>query len=461
MLDRVSSYVSFLAQNSYLSLKGAAVNSIKYCKKFYNLLNELEKTDKYSFAELQNLQNEKLRRLVTHCYEFVPYYRRVFQELKLTPSDIKTKEDLLKLPLMDKNVLRQNYQDFIATNVNRRHLRDGWTTGTTGNPINALRDNHSIIFENAMKWRHRRKVGVDITDRCIAVWGTIWDDQIVPTNLKRPPFWRYNLADRQLLISYYHMSVLTLPLFMKEIERFKPQYIEGFPSSILILAKFLKARNQTYPLKAVFTSSENLYEIHRKEIEETFATKVYDLYGQSERVCVATETPQNRNLEVNMEYGVLELIHQNKPQIEGASGSIVGTGLNNYAMPLLRYETNDLAVVQEAASTGFNTPIIERLMGRESDSIKTSDGRIIPGNGIMSAFHGLKYVQESQIIQEDLEHLIIKVKLVNDEEGFNSAELIKNLKTYVGSAMNIEIKIQKDIFGSSQRKHRWVVSEIE
>lgn len=458
MKTGLKEYLDYFGRSAFLSVKGFAVNSIKYGMEFYVLLRELEKTQWYSQGKFKELQDAKLKLLVEHAYNNVPYYSRLFKRHGIRPVDIKCVEDLKKVPVLTKDILRAHSGDFVARNINKRFLASGWTTGTTGAPVNALRTRKAIIFENAMIWRQRRWAGVDVKSRKAAVWGTIWNNIIVSSQITRPPFWRYNIADNQMLLSYYHMSDRTLPLYFKKLEDFNPEFIEGFPSTILILARFLKKEKKFFPVKAIFTSSEPLYDVHRKEIEKQFKTKIFDLYGQAERVVAATECPEHKGMHVNPEYGIVEIIKNEDTR----RGEIIGTGLNNYAMPLIRYKTGDIAqFAGETCPCGRQMPLLQTVEGRKADCIMTPDGRIIPGNGIMSAFHGINNIKESQVIQEDVDYISIKVVRDQEHMGVDVDSLISNLKNCVGDGVRLKIDMVDSMPGSDSAKRRWIISKVK
>jgi phenylacetate-CoA ligase len=454
--------LSYLARSAYFSLKGYAVNRVKLGRKYFAVLDQLERSQWLSEDGFRELQNEKLRTVVQHAYANVPYYRRVFDSLHLRTSDIRTVDDLPKIPLLSKEELRANHADLIARNISRRVLASGWTTGSTGTPINALRTMDSIIFEHATIWRQRRWAGTDVEDRKAAVWGTIWDDVIIPSASKHvPPYWRYNAADRQMLFSYYHMTDNTLGLYIDALEKFKPTFIEGFPSTLLILAQYLKKADRILPLRAVFTSSEPLYAVHREQIERRFDTKIFDHYGQAERVAYATECEHHRGLHVNPEYGIVEIQKNGDPVAPGETGEIVGTGLNNSAMPLLRYKTGDLASLgNQPCACGRKMPLLQAVEGRLADSIITKEGIMIPGNGIMGAFHGIDNIRASQVVQEDLENVIVRIVKEDRARDVNLAHLRRNLESSLGRRIRLEFQMVESLDLEGLTKRPWVVSKV-
>ncbi len=449
-------------QNLKISTKGLFVKRIKYNKEFHKTLNLLEESQWFSEDQFRVTQNQKLKKLISYAYDNVPYYNELFKKHDILPSDITDLDDLKKIPILTKDILRNHPEKFVSKSVNKNFLISGWTTGTTGTPLNAYRSRSSVIFENATLWRQKRWAGVDISSPKVAIWGTIWDKVIVPNDNQNPPFWRMNFPENQLLLSYYHISDKTLPIFLEKLNQFKPEYIEGFPSIILTIARYLKKHKLTLPIKAVFTSSEPLYDTHREDIEESFETKIYDHYGQAERVSIATECPEHNGLHINPEYGILELLNNNNDVKPGESGEIISTGLNNYVMPLIRYKTGDMASIsKKQCKCGRNMPLLHSVEGRKTDRIITPQGKIIPGGGIMGAFHGISNIQETQVIQEDLNHVTIKIVKENIANNIDTAQLNKNLEKCLGSDINFKFDNVPTLFSADQIKKRWVISKVK
>lgn len=453
-------YLSFVSRSAFFSAKGLLVRKIKYGRAFRQALQELEHNQWLDAEKLRRHQNAKLQRLIQHAAIHVPYYREQFRKLGLEPEDIQNADDLKQLPILDKTTLRERHAEFVAATINPRLLSPGWTTGSTGTPINALRTPQSIAIESAAIWRQRRWAGVSHNDRKAAVWGTIWDNVIMPASLNTGPYWRYNWAEKQLLLSYYHMSDDTLPQYFDKLAEFRPSFIEGFPSTMVTLARFLRRHNRFFPVKAIFTSSEPLYTTHRAEIEERFQTKVYDHYGQAERVAAAFECPQHNGLHVDPDYGILEVIQDNRDVAPGETGEIIGTGLNNLAMPLIRYKTGDLATLARNPCTcGRHTPVIETIEGRLADLIVTPDGRTIPGNGIMGAFHDLENVSRTQVVQEQRTTLDVYLEVEEPQLPVNVERLRSNLQACLGNSLEIRIHTV-DRISANGRKFRWMVSKL-
>jgi len=161
----------------------------------------LEKSQFYSKTELAAYQNSKLKDLINHSYRNVPYYTDLFNKLNIDPEDIKTKEDLEKIPYLDKSIVNENFDKLIAKNANKFMCRIATTSGSTGTPAKFLRDLYSINYENAVVWRLWKNAG-DTGLKRITLKGPV----VVPVSQMEPPFWTFNPADNELFMSCYHFS---------------------------------------------------------------------------------------------------------------------------------------------------------------------------------------------------------------------------------------------------------------
>lgn len=460
LMQRLDSYADYVLRSAFFSAKGYGIRMMRSGKAFYRLLEELEESQWSTREQFQELQNAKLRALIRHSYDNVPYYRRLFDIHGLKPKDIQSTSDLYKIPTLTKDDLRANPDDFVAKNINRRLLATGWTTGSTGTPLAVRRTLHSIIFDNASMTRQRGWAGVKKYDRKVAIWGTSFGHVIVPRRIGAAPFWRFNAADNQMFFSYHHLSDDTLSAFADGLRKFRPVFIEAFPSTMLMLARFLKKQNARLPLKAIFTTSEPLYRAHRQEIEEVFKTQIFDYYGHAERAVTAAECEYG-NMHINPEYGVLEVLQGDETLPLGQSGEIVGTSLNNFGMPLIRYRTGDGSrLIDVVCRCGRHTQILGGIEGRTADFIRTPDGQIMPGDGVMEAFYGLDNIKESQVVQNDLDRIIIKIVKDDEKVAVNTKSLVTNFQRCLGNEMRITVKFVPSISDDDSSKRRWVVSNI-
>lgn len=418
---------------------------------FFKCLKELEETEKYSFQELQEYQNEKLKRIIKIAYENVPFYRKIFIEKKLTPRDIGTIEDLQKLPFIDKQKVQENFSDFRNKKF-KGFVSKGYTTGTTGSPGIFLRDLFSINFENAALWRQYRWAGKNFGSRRVTLRG----EKIFPSGKKEPPFWRYNHFSRELIMSSYHLSDKNLCFYIEKIKKYKPFDLDAYPSTAYILANFCKRFNVDLNFSAVFTSSEMLLDYQREEIESTFGCKVFDSYGNAERVAAIGECEYGVCHEMS-DYSIIEYLPQEQGQYQ-----IVGTTLHNFVMPLIRYKTEDVVFLDgnKSCNCGRGFREINSILGRNEDIIITPDGRKIAC--LNNLFKGVEFLKDAQLIQRALDFIEVNIVVTGRYSKAYENIILKKLHEYIGTeGIKYSIKNINHIEREASGKFKFVKSFMD
>ncbi len=423
-------------QNLICSTYGHIYKYVKQGRLFKKIFSELEKSQWYSEEELIQLQNEKLKNLVRFVYENVPYYRRLFKNLHLRPEDIKGISDLNKLPILTKDEVRRNLNDFLAKKISKRLSRlvfRKFTSGTTGSPLRLHRDIYSINFEEAIIQRQYHWAGFDLSQRKVV----LRSEPIVLPLVNHPPFGRYDKPQHTLFVSSYHLSKENIPFYAKEILDFKPAALETVPSTVYLFAKLLKDQDiNGVNFKYVFTSSETLTSQQSAFIREQFKSKIFDHYGVAERV-VAIGTCEKGNYHIYPEYGIAEFISVNG---DPKRREIIGTGLNNFIMPLFRYRTKDIIVLStQPCPCQRKFPVVERIEGRMFDEyLTTRDGRILPLICNLLSIDTLNII-EAQIVQISNSHILIKI--VPEKAYCSTDEMIlkKNIMNFLGEDTKVSI----------------------
>lgn len=448
-------------QNLILTGYSALLDRERYGGAFRVYQELLSRTEHYSTEELRSYQDGLLRELIKHVYETVPYYRRIMDERKLVPSDIGTREDLSKLPLLTKEDIRRNFGQLISRKYRPSELKEGHTSGTTGSPLTVCYDQAAIHMAYAALDRQYRWAGCTLSrggDRIAVARGNV----IVPLSQKGSPYWRYNRYHNQLLLSSFHLSSDNLPLYIDEMKKFKPVVLDGYPSTLYILAKHLKNHAEKFPLRAVISSSETLYDVQREVIEESFQCRMFDYYALAERVVFATECEQHDGHHLNMEYGISEVLDgDNQPLNAGQTGRWVGTGLSNFGMPLIRYVTSDMTAVRgNPCSCGRGLTLMDDVTTKAEDTLTLRDGRLISPSVLTHPFKPLTSIEESQIIQRDYDHIVVKIVRGVGYSDSDTRHLVRELRVRLGSGVDITVEFVERISRTKGGKFRWVVSEV-
>ena len=265
----------------------------------------------------------------------------------------------------------------------------------------------------------------------------------------------------ELFMSAYHMTRDNIPLYVHAMRSFQPHYIESYPSYITFISQYLKQEAETIPVKMIFTSSESLYAHQRQIIEDYFCCKIYDFYGLTEKVASASQCQYTDGYHVNLEKTIVEIIKPNGTiAAPGEYGQIVGTNLDEYGMPLIRYESGDWSAYRaELCRCGRNLPLIEQIETRVDDIITTSDGRLINPAPLAGLFRHVS-IEKARIIQEAPDRFTVKL-VVNERYADTVAEQIATgIRRVVNPQVKVSIDIVDDIPCANNGKYPFIVSKV-
>lgn len=448
-------------QNLLLTGYGAMLDRERYSGRYSEFRDLLEKTEWMSLEELHAYQDERLRAIVSHAYATVPFYRRRFDERRLKPDDIRTGADLHKLPLLTRDDIRANFSDLRSTALPHKSMRVGHTSGTTGTPLTVGYDRDTVWMTYAVFDRHYRWAGCKLGragDRIAVARGNV----IVPLDQRQPPFWRHNRYHRQLLLSSFHLSKANLPAYFEALSAFKPAVLDGYPSTLYIVAKYLLGRGETFPLRAAVTSSETLYDFQRVAIEQAFQCAVFDYYALAERAVFSSECDRHEGHHLAMEYGISEVVDPDGVSVgRGTAGRLVGTSLHNMAMPLIRYVTNDVTILSERpCSCGRGLELMDDVTTKAEDVLTLGDGRMISPSVLTHPFKPLGSIEGSQIVQKAPDHVVIRLVAGPDYQSSLGDHLVREFKARLGNDVRIEIQLVDRLEHSKNGKFKWVISEV-
>jgi len=448
-----------LIQTILLNVKACQLYRERYGKKFWRMYRAFEENQWLSVEEITEWQSLRLRKLVKHAYQTVPYYQEVFKKNKLVPNDIQSLDDLYKIPILTKDDIKQNFKQLLSAEVPRRLVRLGHTSGTTGSPLQVAYDINTCVAHHAADWRQKNWAGLEYGQPYASLQGRL----IVPLSQKKPPFWRKNYINNQLFLSSFHLTEANLPYYFEKLEKDKIQYLEGYPSNIYILALYLNKINAIFPLKAILTSSETLFAFQRQVIEKAFNCKIFDFYGMAERVVFATECDQHQGHHLNLDYGITEFLdNDNQPVSCGELGHIVATSLHNFAMPLLRYKTNDsCALMHDSCSCGRAFPLMDSVATKNESIITLPDGRLLSPSVLTHPFKPMKNIIESQIIQDAVDNIRVKVVKNNKYSDNDEKVLLAGFRERVGESLRIEIEYVGSIERTKNGKFKWIISKVK
>jgi phenylacetate-CoA ligase len=451
-----------LFQNIILSGFSLLLDRERYGGSFSDFKSFLDKSQWYSPEQLRQYQDKKLKDLIEYSYTHVGYYRKLMDERNLKPSDIVCIDDLKKLPVLTKEDIKNNFNALLSDEYQMDKVKKGHTSGTTGSPLEVCYSEDMIHINYAMLDRQYEWAGVHLKrfgDRIAVIRGNV----IVPLEQKRPPFWRYNYVHNHMLLSSFHLSSDNIKFYIDELKRYKPKVLDGYPSTVYVLAKYLKNTGETLPLEAVLTSSETLFDFQREVIEESFQCRIFDYFGSAERVLFSTECNHHQGHHIASEYGITEIVDNKYQAISpGNIGYIVATSLHNKAMPLIRYLTNDMSAIKSSTcSCGRGLPLMDDVTTKAEDMLTLRDGRLISPSVLTHPFKPLTSIHASQIIQEDLDHVHVKLVATDDYTENDGESLIHGLKERLGDDVEVRISLVDELERTRNGKFKWVISKVD
>jgi phenylacetate-CoA ligase len=424
--------------------------------------DELKESQWLKPAEIAELQEKKLRLLIQHAYRHVAHWRQVMDENGLHPDDIRTIEDLQKLPLLSKKTVRENlYFDMLSDNHDKSRILRISTSGSTGEPFVCFADQHQLEIRWGATQRSLEWTGYRFGDRCARLWHQTIGMNAVQIAKEAIDAW----FCRRIFVPAFEMSDESIARFVKRLKAYKPVLIDGYAESFNFLALYMR-NNKLEGLhpKGIVSSAQYLPDQSRRIIEENFKCGVYDKYGSREFSGIAYECEFHQGHHIVAESYIVEIIKDGRPAEPGELGEIVVTDLNNYCMPLIRYRLGDLGIAMdnsEACPCGRGLPRVGRIEGRTQAIVLGANGTYMPSSFFLHLFKDFTHImRQFQIIQE--EKGAIKLKLIKaprfEDETFE--QLLALLRQYVGQNMKIDVEFVDNIPLGRTGKHQSVISKL-
>lgn len=448
-MDLMSIYdrLPVFLQNTACSLEGIKVRHNKYGRRQKRELERFMERNTWSYEQKCTYRDQQLQKMVEHCYFHVPYYRRLFSERGIDYKSIKSLSDLAVLPILTKQIVKDNFKDLLADNVKKSELMPMRTSGTTGSGFQFYYTKHAYAAQWADKERHDYNLGL-VGKYWAAYFG---GRSIVPKEKNNPPFYRINYAMREILFSAFHLSPSNFPNYIEGLEKKKMKMWHGYTSSFYSLARYMNDNNirLSYVPDVILLSSENTTEEQLDTMERAFGVRPLQGYSLTEQVATFRQFPDQRMM-IMEDLSAVELL----PTGDDGVYRVVGSTLTNYGMPFLRYDTKDLVNYRE---TKDGREILS-IDGREEDCIKLRDGGVIRRLGYI--FKSQKNIAESQIVQKSLDVVEFHIVKGKDYSKQDESKLCQDIEAYLGGRISFQMKYVDTIPKTKNGKMKFIVSEL-
>lgn len=384
-------------QNMLVSLKGYANIRQRYGKEYWRYRKFLEEFDRWPLEKKLEYQREETVKFVRFAYENSPFYRELYKDVDM--DSIRTVADLEKLPIVDKEMLRANIDRCTVRGLGPSFYAH--TGGTTGKSLSVLQTNRDHMQRMAMLDHFKSRLGYEHLKMTRATFN---GKHIVPADQKKKCFWRYNRACKQMIYSSFHLTEENMAYYVEHLNRFKPQSIDGFFTSMCDIAGYIERHKipLTFTPVGIFPTSETLTDDGRALLERVFGCKVYNQYASSEGAPFVVDCKE-QVLHVELASGVFESY--------GDTDEILVTSFTTHATPLIRYRIGDRMVFDPngTCSCSNDSPIVRSIEGRKLDFLYTAEGARINAGNVSNL---LKYLPNAVIHAQFLQETKEEVRLL-------------------------------------------------
>lgn len=432
---------------------------------WYKIYKELQENQFSEYDTVKNLQKEKLSSLLRHSFE-IPYYQKCFKSLGIIHHTLEEDNplDILgKLPILSKDLVKENFQDLCAFDHQKRESYINFTGGSTGVPTKFLLDHnykeHAQAHKSlAFSWR-----GVDCFDSVFYIWGAARDmNKGFISSVK-------NFIRNRYYFNCFSLTEQNIRFCIKKLNARKPALIVAYADAIYEIAKYANEHNLFIePQQAIHTGAGNLYDFMKEEIVKCFQCKVFNHYGARDAGSIASECVAQDGLHLMQLHHYVEILDDdNKPVSDGKEGKIVVTTLDNYSMPLIRYEIGDRGIKApyKKCPCGCVFSKLQSLTGRSEDRVITPDSQYIDSNFFIHII-GVECnqtgdIKKFQVVQNKISEIEINIVPKKDVLDDTVKENIKNqIQDRLGSSIKVIINIVQDIAKTPTGKYRYVINHL-
>jgi phenylacetate-CoA ligase len=441
-------------------LFGRALLSFTCRLRGVDLLGKLEEIEGAPFRSPEQVRDQQFRdvqALLAHAETHVPYYRNLFNRLGMRSQDIRGWDDFEQLPILTKDIIRENQRDLIREDVALEKLSPHFSGGSTGVPLKFFRSADYMIASDAGTYRNLEQCGWRPGEMIAFFWGG--NDKLY--GMSRIEFELRQIARRQYQFDPFFAGDEDMEKWIRVFGRIQPRVILGYASTIARFASFLESRGQTIGgIKGVFTTAEKLYQPQREAIERAFGCKAFDCYGSSEVQNIAAECAQGK-MHINADFVVVE---EDNAQGDEPRPFLL-TSLQNYSMPFIRYRNEDCGYLsKESCSCGNHFPLMRLEIARTSDNFLFPGGRVVHGEFFTHLMYGSDGIVNFQFHQTAIDEIVLSIVTGPGDAGARKRKIEDSIRQIhevsPDHPVRVEVREVESIPLSSAGKYRFTRSDV-
>lgn len=419
-------------------------------------LREIERVSRLSQDEIKESQDEKLKKLLLHSYQNVPYYHKILPESGVIIDGEVHLENFDKIPILTKAIIRNEDENLYSSDYMKRKPYENSSGGSTGEPVIFIQDKKYDEWNTATKLYFNQMLGKHVGEKELKLWGSERDIISGNIGLKNKII---NILYNRSFINSFKLDTTKLADAANTWSTFKPKVVWSYVDSAYEFARYVeRSKRDVYPPKTIIVTAGVLTKNVREYIENVLHTKVYNQYGSREVGVIACECENQEGLHIFEQSQYLELVDPDKT----GNSKLIVTNLTNYSMPLLRYDIGDTVKLKNSnCLCGRFFRMLQNVTGRTTDHFIKMDGTIIHGEYFTHLFYFKKWVKKFQVVQKDYNKIVCKVLL--GEDG-NREDDMKNIEQDIILVMGDDCKVEFDfvdvIEPSKSGKYLYTISEV-
>ena len=423
----------------------------RYDGNFYKYLDEYLNHRLLSIDETLDIRSRRIEAMVRHAYLNTAYYKREFLRIGFDPFIDDVNDNFVKLPVITKNTVLENYNDFFSNEKGSKLFIN--TSGTSGAFLRYPMDRINYLRQWAIWWRYRIAHGINLGTPMAQFAGRAY----VPYSRVTPPFWKFSKASNQLFLSIYHLSDANIGSYVKEIRKRNILWIHGHPSALNLLSIYMLKNGHALPtVKWVSIGAEALLPSIKENIAIAFGIEPIQHYGLVEAVANISQDPVGE-LCVDEDFSYVEFIESSNAMYD-----IIGTSLHNFGFPLIRYASGDS--VLSPSSTMHNLSVlrgrtVREIVGRSDDYLICRRGYFF--GRLDFIFKHTFNIMKAQFQQSKAGEFKLSLQ---PNKNFSDADLFainKELKNRFADSMDYEIILVDSIKSNGNGKVKLVISSID
>lgn len=420
---------------------------LKARKRKQCLINAMES---WSRVQVRDWQWERIQSLLNYAQQNVPYYKALFQRMGVeSASDIGSWEDFARIPLLTKEGI-QNYQEELRSrNVSATPNQTG---GSTGQVLHFLQDRNYLEYAALARLWGTSLMGFPAGAKNAYVWGSEYDSKR-HTGLRG---WLGSLLNNRMFINAFDISEQKIREYVFRLVRWEPEFVFGYASTLGLLADVMLKEDLRLELKGLQSTAGTLYPSLREKLNLVFGKNVYDRYGCREVSIIAHECNLHHGLHECSFHNFVELV-----EVGPGVAKIVVTNLHNKAFPFIRYEIGDFAVAgPSACECGREFPLLQRILGRSVEIIRSPSGKLIDGEFFTHLFYRVRGVKRFQVIQETPSILLLRIVRDDTLEESAISSLIKTIHKHGDAGFEVHVEYVSTIQPFQSGKLAFVISRV-